>query len=142
VEQQRQLEANADAASRAQEEADAAASGVAAAAQFARMQAKRSRYEDAQKEKMLQNFLFESGFESVNDIRVLSHLSIPCCRCIGFQYPLHAAFESNDASGIKLLLGAGADPTKKDSEGRIPLTLAHELNHRNSHTRCIVALQS
>lgn len=122
------------------DEAEAAAGGTVATEQFKRLQGKRKQYEAAQKEQLLQKFLAEAGFDSVNEIRVVNHVSLACVRCMGFQYPLHAAVQSRDAGAIKLLLWAGADTTRKDSEGVTPLELAQKLNQRNSHARCILAL--
>jgi len=89
---------------------------------------------------MLQKFLTDARFASVNDQRVANRACFGFIRNTRFQYPLHAAVLSKDACAIKLLLWSGADPTNKDSDGLTPLALAQKLNNRNSHARCIVAL--
>lgn len=60
-------------------------------------------------------FLKQRGFANVNGKRR---------KMLKASYPLHVAVTEKDPEMVRLLLWAGADPTKKDTLGKTPLYLA------------------
>jgi len=56
------------------------------------------------------------------------------------QYPLHAAVKKIDVDAIRVLLGAGADASLKNSSGQTPLAQARKNNKKDSHNQIIQML--
>merc|ERR1712032_27578 len=100
------------------------------------MQGVRLRVEEAAKWDLVTTFLTEQGFRNVNDRR----RSFPFCGRV--TYPLHAAVSTNDTSMTEVLLWAGADAGRENSDGLTPLELAYKLNRRGSHKKMIVLLSA
>ena len=67
----------------------------------------------------LDDFLREHRFRDVDEPEQ--------CGCFSFKerfYPIHIAARLNDSQMIRILLAAGADPSRKSSRGRTALELA------------------
>lgn len=86
-------------------------------AQQRRLEVQRQQ-QDSRKQAKLRAFLSSSGFKSVNEKKKTGFFST------GFTYPLHVAAEKNDAKAVEALLWAGADPTRRNSKGSTPETVA------------------
>lgn len=75
---------------------------------------------------VLKSFLVENGFCGVDAERRTS------CG------PLHVAVQQGNASMVRLLLEAGADPNWADSHGQTPRQLAARLNKHGTHDEILV----
>jgi len=81
----------------------------------------------------VQSFLASRGFASVTSGRR---------RLLKTSYPLHAAVAANDSDLVRLLLRAGADPSRKSSSGVTPRQLAQKSCRRGSHAEVLLALDA
>ncbi|CAE7528133.1 unnamed protein product [Symbiodinium sp. CCMP2592] len=75
----------------------------------------------------LEDFLREHRFRDVDEPEQ--------CGCFSFKerfYPIHIAARQNDNEMIRILLAAGADPSRKTSRGRTAMELAEASNSRKA----------
>jgi len=71
--------------------------------------------------KILLHFLSQHGFHEVNERKVDLH---------GWRYPLHVAVLEDDATVVRLLLEAGANPKVRSTSGSTPLDKAKKSGDR------------
>jgi len=83
----------------------------------------------------LDSMLSAAGFRGLNEPKAKKGLFRT-----GHMYPLHAAVKANRPEAVVMLVRAGADATLLDSKKRTALTLAEQLNRRDSHREVIMAL--
>mmetsp|Transcript_27282 Transcript_27282/g.64089 ORF Transcript_27282/g.64089 Transcript_27282/m.64089 type:complete len:166 (-) Transcript_27282:207-704(-) len=75
----------------------------------------------------LEDFLREHRFRDVDEPEQ--------CGCFSFKerfYPIHIAAQQNDNQMIRILLAAGADPSRKTSRGRTAMELAAASDSRKA----------
>jgi len=86
----------------------------------------------------LRQFLAANGFAGVSAKKLGPFWGLSR----SFAYPLHAAVRTNDSEAVEVLLWAGSDRLKEDSQRLTALKLAHKLNMGGSHSRAIKLLST
>jgi len=87
------------------------------------------------KQKKVQDFLTEAGFQSINEQKKKAGLMSS-----SHLYPLHAAVKAKNSEAVKLLIWSKADATLQDSGKKTPMALALKLDKNDSHKAVIAAL--
>eukprot|EP00929_Paragymnodinium_shiwhaense_P114911 TRINITY_DN8346_c0_g1_i2.p1 TRINITY_DN8346_c0_g1~~TRINITY_DN8346_c0_g1_i2.p1 ORF type:complete len:295 (-),score=78.62 TRINITY_DN8346_c0_g1_i2:195-1079(-) len=83
--------------------------------------------------KRVEDFLKAHGYSEVNVRRT---------RFWKYKYALHTAVKENNVELVKLLLKAGADRRKKNSDGQTAKGFAQSVDKNGSHAAVIAALRS
>jgi len=92
----------------------------------------------AQRDRTLRTFLDIHGFGGPNEKKV--NRSNP--KGSTYAYPLHIAVQVKDTAAVEALMLAGADATRRDSNGSTPWQLAQSLDYHGSHQAVIAMLQT
>jgi len=94
-------------------------------------EARQRKIKEMDDQRKVRSFLQSNSFKNVNDLVRKKFAKVT---------PLHAAVGQNNVEMVKLLLAAGADPSKGNGRNETPLKLAQKLDKNGTHAAIIEEL--